>query len=211
MNRDVLRILSLKRVLESAGQGSGMARSIVEELGGDDGLGREGARLLLLGNPISTAMRPIIEGGAEEVSLLASLIVAAPKSSAPLVGTSGGAIAHTLEGWAKARENRALEQKVLRFRSLVTSAVLGAVTAMLASLGPMVGTLGFGAGPGVDPGALIYGAAAMTAISSGMLGVYMSGKGFYVNVAASLAVFGIVCAVASPLASVPSVGLWGVK
>lgn len=210
MNRDGSMLASLRRVLESAAQGSGIARPAVEELKGTDRTGREAARLLLLGVPIAAAMRPLVEEEGEEVSMLASLIVAAPGSSAPLVGKSGGAVAHTLERWVKAKEGRALEQRVMRFRSLVTSAVLGAVTAMVATLGPLVGSIGFG-GPGAGAGALVYGAAAMTAVSSGMLGVFMSGKRFYFNAALSMAAFAIVWAVASPLASSASAGLWGVK
>ncbi|MDG7011316.1 MAG: hypothetical protein JRN57_04265 [Nitrososphaerota archaeon] len=211
MNQAVSMILSLRRVLESAGEGSGMSRSIVQELSGSDELGREAAKLLLLGNPIRSAMRPMLDRGAEEVALLASLIVAAPKSSAPEVGRSGSAVSTTLERWVKAKEGRALEQKVMRFRSLVTSGILGAVMGMVATLGPLLGSLGAGAGQGPDAAALVYGAAAMTAISSGMLGAYMSGRGFGINVAVSVTSFAVVCAVASPLAAVPSFNLWGVK
>ncbi|MDE1858411.1 MAG: hypothetical protein KGI26_05040 [Thaumarchaeota archaeon] len=211
MNQDLGRIQSLRRVLEAVGQGSGVSRSIVVVMGKGGVPGRDTARLLLLGNPIRSAMAPLVEASGEEVSMLASLIVAAPKSSAPLVGRSAGAVARTLERWVEARENRALEQKVLRFRSLVTSAVLGAVTSMLATLGPLVGSLGFVGGEATGPGALVYGAAAMAAIGSGMLGAFMSGSRFYVNVAVCLAAFGLVWAAASPLGSVSAVGLWGVK
>ncbi|MDE1852713.1 MAG: hypothetical protein KGI38_03075 [Thaumarchaeota archaeon] len=211
MNPDLSTILSLRRVLESASEGEGMARSFVEGLGDVRPLGSESARLLLLGYPIPLALRPLVEGSSDEVSMLAALIVSAPRSSTSLVGKSGSAFAVTLERWIKARENGLLEQKVMRFRSLVTSAVLGAVTAMVASLGPIVGSLNFGTGTAADPGSLIYAGAAMVTVSSGMLGIFMSGKNFFVNVALSLAVFALVAAVASPLASVPSVRLWGVK
>lgn len=211
MNPDLSTILSLKRVLESTSEGKGMAKSIVEGLGGDRPLGSESARLLLLGYPLPLALRPLVDGGSDEISMLASLIVSAPMSSTSLVGKSGSAFAVTLERWIKARENGLLEQKVMRFRSLVTSAVLGAVTAMVASLGPLVGSLNFGTGAVLDPGALIYAGALMATISSGMLGVFMSGRGFFVNVALSLATFALVAVVVSPLASVPSVALWGVK
>lgn len=143
--------------------------------------------------------------------MLASLIVAAPRSSAAAVGASGQALAASLEAWVKARESRRLERRVLRFRSVVTSGVLGAVTAMVATLGPLVGTLGFQGGPPVDPVPLLVGAASMAAISSAMLGIFMSGKGFVTNVAVTLGVFAAVAAFASPLANVPSVVMWGVK
>lgn len=210
-NHEVSMILALRRVLESAGQGAGMARSIVLVLRGTDRLGKEAARLTLLGRPIAWSMKPMTEGGSEEVAMLASLIVAAPRSSAPTVGERGGAIASTVERWVKSKETRALELKVMRFRSLVTSGVLGAVTAMVGALGPLVSSFGIVARQTPDAGAVVYGAAAMAAISSGMLGVFMSGRKFYVNVAVTLLAFILVYAFASPLAEVPSFSLWGVK
>jgi hypothetical protein len=211
MNKDASMILSLRRVLEKTGEGSGVSRAVVEELGRTEGAGRASARLLLLGNTIADSLRPMVEGTSEEVSLLASLVVAAPGSSAPLVGRSGGAIASTVERWVKVKESRALEQRVLRFRSLVTSGVLGAVTAMIASLGPLIGNLSFTGGATTGSGALLFGAAAMAAISSGMLGAFMGGRRFYLNVIVALGAFTLVSVAAIPLASVPAVSLWGVK
>lgn len=205
MKSDLPALLALRRVLKSAADGEGVARSVVEELRGLFPEGSASARRVLLGNPLSVSLRPLAESSGGEVSMLASLVASAPRSSAPLVGRSGGALAVTLERWVKARENRVLEQKVLRFRSLMTSAILGAVTGLLATIGPLVGDIQF-AGPPASSGALVYGAAAMTAMSSGMLGAYMSGRGFYVNVAASLFAFALVSALASPLGSLSLAG-----
>lgn len=212
MNRDLALVLSLRKVLESAGEGKGVARSVVESLGRGPPEGSAAARLLLLGHPLGRAMRPLAESPVTEVAMLSSLIVAAPTSSASLVGRSGEALAGTLERWVKARETRKLEQRVLRFRSLVTSGVLGAVSGMLASLGPVVGNLDFaGSAPAADPAVLLAGGAAMAAISSAVLGLYTSGRGFLWNVAVTLALFALVGAVATPLASFGPPIAWGVK
>jgi hypothetical protein len=212
MNSDLLTILSLRRVLESAEAGMGLSQSLVRELRGLRPLGRESARMLLLGFPLVASLRPLAECSSEEVSMLASLIISAPRSSSTLVGKSGGALAGTLERWVKARESGRMELRVLRFRSLVTSAVLGAVTAMMASLGPLVANLDLtGTLPPANSGTFLLAAAGFTAMSSGMLGLFMSGRGFYVNVVVSLLVFALVCSLASPLANVPLTGLWGVK
>ena len=211
MNPDLSMVLSLRQVLESAADGKGMARGLIEELRGTAGSGEEAARMLLLGYPISVSLRAVEKTSSREVAMLASLIVSTPRSSAALVGDSGKALADTLERWVKLRENRKLEQKVLRFRSLITSAVLGAVTAILATLGPVVGSLSFTAASGAKTGSLLPAAAAMVTVSSAMLGLYMSGRRFPVNVAVSLAVFAIVSGVASPLSTLPSVAFWGVK
>lgn len=212
MSRDLSLIVSMKEVLESVAEGKGLARSIVEKLGGAGPAGAEAARLALLGRPIPVALRPLVEGGSPEVSMVAALMVSAPRSSTRRVGRSGKPFVSTLEGWLRSRESRELEQKVLGFRGLVASGVLGAVTSMLASLGPLVGNLDFGGGArAVNPGPLLYTAAAMAGVGSGMLGMYMSGKRMFLNVALTLAVFAVVAAAASPLGGITPSGVWGIK
>ena len=212
MNADFALILALKKVLESARSGMGMAQSVARELRAVGPLGRESARLILLGYPLDVALRPIVESGAEEISMLAALIVSAPRSSAVMIGKSGGILADILERWVKTKESGKLQQKVLRFRSLVTCGVLGAVTAMVSSLGPLVGSLNFNGTPPASGGAaLMYAAVGYTGISSCMLGFFMSGRGFYLNAAVGLGVFAVVSALASPLTNVTTFSLWGVK
>jgi len=211
LNPDLSMVLSLRRVLESAESGRGMSRSIVIELGPVRPAGTNSARMLLLGLPLPVALRPLVEDGSVEVGMLASLIVSTPRSSTPLVGKSGGELAGTLEKWVKLRENRRLEQNVLRFRSVITSGVLGAVTAMVATLGPIVGSLSFTSPAVQGASGVLPAAAVMTAVSSGMLGLFMSGRRLYVNLSVAMAVFALVSLLASPLAAIPSVALWGVK
>ena len=206
------RILALKKILESTREGMGMAQSVAKSLRSGEALGRESARLVLLGYPLGLALRPLIESECVEISMLASLIVSAPRSSTTLIGKSGGVLAGTLERWVKARESGRLQLKALRFRGMITCGVLGAVAAMVASLGPLVGNLDF-TGTSVPSGStsLLYAAAGLTGISSSMLGLFMSGRGFYLNVAVALGVFALVSALASPLANVSSISLWGIK
>ena len=212
MSSELSMLRSLRRILESAAEGEGLARSIAEELRGSAPPGPDSARRVLLGYPLQASLGPLVESPSEEVAMLASLVVAAPRSSAALVGRSGEELAGTLERWVKARESRRLEQKVLRFRSVVTSGVLGAVTAMVASLGPLVGSLNFqGSARPVDPITLLVGAAVMAAVSSAVLGLFMSASGILFNVGVTLAVFAVVGAVALPLASLPAAAVWGVK
>jgi hypothetical protein len=211
MNPDLSMVLALRRALAAAADGKGMARGVIEELRGSGGLGSGAARMLLLGYPLALSLRDLAERSSEEVAMLASLIISTPRSSATLVGDSGKSLADTLERWVKAKENQRLEEKVLRFRSLITSAVLGAVTAMIATLGPVVGSLSFGSATAADPKDLVPAAAGLVAVSSTMLGLYMSGRRFPLNVIVSLAVFGAVSALASPLSGLPSMAFWGVK
>lgn len=209
MNPELLLVRSLRRVLESASEGKGVARSLVEELRPSALPWSGAAKMLLLGYPLRASLETFLESPSEEAAMLASLIAASPASSARLVGKKGEALAATLEEWVKAKESRRLEGKVMRFRSLVTSGVLGAVTAMVASLGPLVGSLSFGgAPPAVDPTALLAGGAAMAVVGSGVLGFYLSGRGFLLNVAVTIFVYALVGAAASPLGVLAPATLW---
>jgi len=212
VNTELVRILALKRVLESAGEGMGMAQSVTRELRGVKQIGSESARLVLLGYPLAVALHPFVESECDEVSMLASLIVSAPGSSSAMIGRSGGILADTLERWVKAKESGKLQQRALKFRGLVTCGVMGAVTAMIASLGPLVGSLDIiGTSAQTSSGILLYSAAGLTCMSSCMLGLFLSGRGFYLNVIVALGVFALVSTLASPLANVSTVTLWGVK
>jgi len=207
-------ILSLRKVLESVGNGRGVSQCLVEELRGSGPQGKKVAANLLLGLPLDVATRPLLGNKSDEVGMLASLVMASAEGSTSVAGKSGETLSYTLEKWAKARDNARLEQKVMQFRSLIASGVLGAVSSMIATIGPVLGSLSLSAQAGVEPvasGTVLYGAAAMTLVASGMLGLFVSGKRFYLNVAASALTFLFLHLLVSPLASFPLVPLWGIK
>jgi hypothetical protein len=210
MDKDLSVILSLRRVLETVAEGRGVSQSTVRELRNQEE-GAEVARLALTGLPPSKSYASLMSSKSEEAAMLASLIVGAPMSSASLVGLRGSSLSGTFERWAKLRENARLEWKVVRFRGLVTSGVLGGVMAMIAAIGPLVGALDFASGMPTGPSSLPTAAAAMTVVSSSMLGIFMSGRGFLVNVAVSLAFFVAAYSLASPLASSGANPVWGIK
>lgn len=179
---------------------------------GAEGPGLEVARKVLLGHPPEEALRPMLSGESQEVAMLAGLAAAGSHGSARRVGARGERLSATLERWLRAKEARAMEQKVMQTRGYIMSAVMGAVTAMLASLGPLVSNLNFLSPPQAgQAAALPYGAAALCGISSAMLGLFMSERRFYVNVAITLGVFALTMSAVAPLANVPAVSLWGLK
>ena len=212
MSGELSMILTLRKVLQNVGEGRGVAESVVRELATAGTDGRDAARSVFLGLPLRTALRSLADGKSGEVSMLASIIVESSKGSAPLGGKRGEALSFTLERWVKTRENNRLEERVQRFRSLIASGVLGAVSGMIATLGPLLGSLGTGF-LGIAPGQvdLLYCAAAMVVASSAMLGLFTAGRGFYINVFVSAAAFGLVNFLVAPLAALPAVPLWGVK
>jgi hypothetical protein len=157
-------------------------------------------------------MGQLLSSGGEESRMLAALIVRGAKGDTPVAGRKGEQISSSLEKWVRARESRRMEEKVMRFRGFVMTGVLGAVAAMVSSMGPLVSGLSFAGGPApASPTLLKECAASMAALSSAMLGLYISGWRGIMNAALSLAVFALVSTSVAPLASVPLQGLGAIK
>jgi hypothetical protein len=212
MNRDLSLLVSLGNVLDSVRKGRGVSQALVVEFRRSPGLGRTAARMTLLGFPVGSALRPLEESGSEEVSMLAALITTSQRGSSRLVGERGRSLAATLERWLRAKESDRLEGRVMRWRGLIASGVLGAVSAMVATLGPLVSGLSFASTSVSAPSPYLPAVAAlMVAASSSMLGVFMSGRGFLPNLVTSMAAFWVVSFSVSPLASVGSYPPWGIK
>ena len=212
MRGELSTVLALRRVLQSVANGRGIAQSLVRELRKDADGGEETARIVFLGLPPQVALQSITNGASSEVSMLASIVVELAKISAPLGGKNGEALSYILERWVKVRESNRLEERVQRFRALIASAVLGAVTAMISTLGPLLASFGSGS-LGVSSGSsnFLYAGFAMAISSSAMLGVFISGRRFYVNVSMTVAIFALVGILVAPLADLPSVSLLGIK
>jgi len=212
LNHHMRVLLLLRKVLSEVGNGRGVAGALVAVFRRTETGLNEVARATLLGYPPVESMRRLVHDEGPEVGMLATLVVNGARGDARLVGRRGERLSLTLEGWIKGRESRQMEQKVIRFRGFIVSGVLGAVLGMVASVGPLVGGLSFTTPlPPADPFFIEAAAAAMACLSSAMLGLFMSGRGFIVNVAPTLAVFALVVVAVSPLTSITPQNLWGIK
>ena len=189
----------------------GVCQSLVRELGDAGPAGEEVRRRVLLGLSPGFALLPVSNGRSAEASMLASLVLSSRNSSVVTTGRKGETLSNLAERWVKARENQRLEARVRRARSMLASAVDGAVCSMIATIGPLLGSLANIATPStMAPGSLLYPGAAMALISSGLLGVYTSGRGFYLNAAVTGAVYLFVSLAVAPLAIIPS-SIWAIK
>ena len=61
MSSELSMLRSLSRILESAAEGEGLARSIAEELRGSAPPGPDSARRVLLGYPQQASLAPLVE------------------------------------------------------------------------------------------------------------------------------------------------------
>ena len=212
MNRTLERLLLLRRVFTHAREGKGLATALVETFRAGDSESREVARRILLGFRVRDALEPISGGKSREISVLAGLLAGSPASSAQVVGRKGERLSMMFERWLKLKETRVMEQRVMQMRGHLMAAVMGAVVAMLASLGPLVSGLTFSQAPqSTGAGTLLLWSGILVGTSSATLGIFMSGKRFYVDVLVAMAAFALSAAAVAPLASVPVVGLWAIK
>lgn len=212
MNSELRTLFSLRMTSTAMGEGSGLAGALVKTFRNEKGELRSIARKTLLGYPPGLSLAPLVSSNSAEIAMLSSLIATAAAGSTEAVGRKGEGLSLTLERWLKAREGRRLQQRVYGFRGLIVSAVLGGVTGMVSSLGPIVGGLSFSGPPVlVDPAAIQLFAGGMASLSSAMLGLFISGRGFLVNVGITIVIFGIVSSVVAPLAAVAVPIPWGIK
>src|SRR5215467_3342564 len=199
MNETLALIYSLRKVLESIIGGKGVASSLATELRGVRS-GREVSKSILLGFPVDLSLRTIAERK-DESALLASLVAMSSRSSVFYVGKKGEELSHILERWVKEKETRILTERVSRFRGLIISGVLGGVMAMLASVGPLLGSLALLNGQS-PPQSMVWTSATMTLVSSGTLGLFLSGRKLYLNVLASALTFSALTLLVGPLMTV---------
>jgi len=212
MNKKLSSLLLFRRVFMLAGEGKGLATSLVETFRGEGSEGKGVARKILLGFPVQAALEPLSSQGTEELSVLANLLANSSSSSARLIGRKGQRLSFMFERWMKMKEARQMQQRVMQLRSHLMAAVMGAVVAMLASLGPLVAGLNFlSPSPEVSGSSLLLWSGVMVGTSSTALGLFMAGRRFYVDTLIALLAFGLTAAATAPLASVPVVGLWGIK
>ncbi len=212
MNKRLARMQLLKRLLSSISEGRGVSASIVLTLKQGEGAEKLAARRVLLGFPPDKSMAPVVFDESKELGMLASLVTLASASNAATVGKKGEELSNLLERWLKASEEKAMEARVFQMRGLIMSAVLGGLMAVVSAVGPLMASTDFLAGGAFTAGpSLSLVSAAMVAVSSSMLGIFLSGRRFYVNLALALGVYLVASFAASPLGSIAGFGAWGIK
>ncbi|HXW37268.1 MAG TPA: hypothetical protein VEJ36_05140 [Nitrososphaerales archaeon] len=200
-------VSKLRRVFMNMRQGLGLAHSLVETFRDSEGGHTEVARRILLGIPPAVALESLTSAGSEELRMLVNLLAGAGGASARLVGEKGERLSGIVEGWLEAQESSQLERRVMHTRGLIMCTVLGAVVAMMATIGPLVGVeqISTAAVPVASRALLELSSCLMAALSGGMLGAFTGGKRLYQNVILTVAAFVITSSAVAPLANLPAV------
>jgi hypothetical protein len=134
----------LRQVLRLSSHGKGVAASVVETFRGSDRKGeREMVRSIMLGHTVREAMRSLESDrkGADAYTRdLMLYVVEQAKVDAAEASRRADKLTTLFEHWIWMKRERAMEQKVMETRSIMVSAILGGVTAMVSSLAPVLTT-----------------------------------------------------------------------
>jgi hypothetical protein len=209
MNSRLATLLRLRQAFRATASGEGLAAALVGAFREAEGRESDVARKLLLGQPPRDALGSAAAEGDSDLGILCALVTGSSGANARLLADRGERLSLTIERWLKRSEARRAERKILQTRGLIMSAVLGAVLAILASLGPLVGNMAFLApGPQLQAGSYFIPCGVMAGVSSVMLGLFMSGRGFYTNLAVSIAAYALAAVAIAPLAAAAGSVAW---
>ena len=201
---DELEIMRrLRSVLKRSSRGLGLAASFVGVFSGSkDGAEVEAVRRILLGTPVEMAFAGLVKDSGSSGELLQFIATLARVSSAE---ASRGAekLSSMFDRWTLLKEKRAMEMRVMAFRGLIVSVVAGVVVGMLSTLAPVISTFQIALGTTVPAVSTFspYEGAVFLLPSALCLGLFLSPRRPYVNVAVSLIAFSGVVYFLGPLAS----------
>ncbi|TLX96502.1 MAG: hypothetical protein E6K96_06105 [Thaumarchaeota archaeon] len=170
------------------------------------------ARLVLLGIPAKNALNRLLESEETGMKSLVTYVASESGLSARDAGRRAERLSVTFERWARLKERRRLEQRVLELRGHMVSAILGPVMAFLSSLAPFVMSFQFlSAAPAPSGGFVVYAAFAMTIASSAFLGSFFSTRRRYIDPVVAGITFAVALQMTAPIANVPPPSLWAIK
>jgi hypothetical protein len=200
---DVMR--RLRTVLKRSSRGLGLAAAFVGVFSrSKDRAERDAVRRILLGTPVERALAGLMKEAGSSGELLRFVATLARISS---LEASRGAerLSSLFDRWTLLKEKRAMEQRVMAFRGLIVSVVAGVVVGMLATLAPVISGFQITLGTTPQPTSAFafppYEGAVFLLPSALCLGLFLSPKRPYVNVAVSLVAFAGVVYFLGPLAT----------
>lgn len=193
----------LRAVLKSSSRGLGLAASFVgvfsESRKSEE---RDAVKRIMLGDPVEGAFEGVFSESSSSGELLRFVA-----SLARIDSLEASRVAEKLspmfDRWTLLRERRAMERRVMQFRGFIVSAVAGVVVGMLATLAPVISNfqISLGTTAPAPTGFSPYEGAVFLMPSAIALGVYLSPRRPYLNVAVSLVAFAGVVYFLGPFAS----------
>lgn len=178
-----------RQALRFCVRGRGVAASVVAAFRDSDAIGeRAMVRKIMLGQPVSRAVQALPQGRDSTSSTrdLMLYVVEQAKVDAAEASRRADRLTVLFEHWIWMTRQREMDQKVMETRSILVSAVLGGVTAMISSLAPLLAgfhlSLTLTQTPPSQPPFSGYLGILFVIPAASFLGVYFSRKRAYLNV-----------------------------
>ncbi len=193
----------LRAVLKRSSSGLGFAASFVREFSSSrDERERDAVRMILLGTPVQAAFQSLVAETGPSGELL-RFVTALARISSSEASKGAERLSSLFDRWTLIKEKKAMERKVMEFRGLIVSTVAGVVVGMLSTLAPVISSfqIALTPSPQAAPGLTPYEGAVFLLPSALCLGLFLSPRRPYLNVAVSLAAFLGVVYFLGPLAS----------
>jgi hypothetical protein len=197
---ELRRMDRLRQVMRLSARGKGMAASIVETFR-DSGVRREteAVRSILLGMSVDESARMLTGSGDHSNELLAYLVEQA-KVDALEASRRAERLAVLFERWVRAKQDRLVDRRIMETRSLMVSGIVGGVTAMVASLAPVLSSFQLTFNQQAPPPAFTqYLGILFVLPSSFFLGLFFSSRRAVLNVVVATAAFALTVYLFSPL------------
>lgn len=197
---ELRRMDKLRQIMRLSARGKGIAASIVETFR-ESKLAPEVemVRSILLGMPVEESATRMASGDGPSRDLILYLIQQA-KIDASEASRRADKLATLFEHWVRAKQERLVDQRIMETRSLMVSAILGGVTAMVATLAPVLSSfqLSF-TQQATSVGYSQYLGLFFIVPGSFFLGLFFSRRRALLNVAVSVLVFSLVVYLFAPL------------
>ncbi|MDG6926237.1 MAG: hypothetical protein JRN09_06750 [Nitrososphaerota archaeon] len=197
---ELRRMDRLRQVMRLSARGKGMAASIVETFRDSPAWReREAVRSILLGRSVEESTR-LMTGAKGHGDELLSFLVEQAKLDAPEASRRAEKLSALFERWVRAEQERLVDRRIMETRSLMVSAVVGGVTAMVASLAPVLSSFQLALTQQVPPPPSVQYLGILFVIpSSFFLGLFFSPMRAVLNLAVATAAFALTVYLFAPL------------
>jgi hypothetical protein len=189
----------LRQVLRMSAHGRGIAASIVETFCDsrveDE---REMVRQILLGNPVDESAARLVSSNDHSRDILAYVVDQA-KVNAVEASRRADRLTSLFEHWVWMRQQRMVEQRIMETRSIMVSAILGAVTAMISALAPVLASFQLTLGEQPHPSSPSYLGILFVIPAALFLGIFFSPRRAFLNLVVSAAAYMLVAHFFTPL------------
>jgi len=196
---ELARMVKLRQVLRLAARGRGIAASIVETFR-ESPVHEENdmVRRILLGNPVERSAADLISRNDHSRDVLLYVVNQA-KADAVEASRRADRLTSLFEHWVWMKQQRIVEQRIMETRSIMVSAILGGVTAMISALAPVLSTFQLTLGSQPQTAAPSYLGVLFVAPAALFLGFFFSPRRAYLNLLVSVVAFGLVSYFFTPL------------